>query len=429
MDIRAHVEALNEKRLRAFEHLKAELDASAGAERSEEVSARIARMDADLDALDAEIREYVTRATRERESEQLRSMQASIFGETPAQARAATDPNAEIRAFLRGERGSSLEVNVMGAMKERELLRQGAGADEIRALAWDTGSSASLVPTTLSRTLYEYMEASNGVWRLPTTRVVTSTGEAIQFPKLGAHAIGTQVSGQGTVLAGTDPTFSKMTLDAYRYGELVIVDNSTLVDTVIDISSFLGRDIGRALGRVIATDLVTGSGSGKPNGIMTALVGSGTVATGGSLILPTVEKLIDLQYSVADEYRNGGSAGWLMLDSTAGTLRKLRDGAGGTVGAFLWEPSLTSGIKDGTPDRLLGFPVYTDSNVAAQGSNAKVVAFGDFSSYYIRTVGNVVIESDSSRYFDTDQTGVRGKWRVDSDLIDSSALNVLKQSV
>jgi HK97 family phage major capsid protein len=162
---------------------------------------------------------------------------------------------------------------------------------------------------------------------------------------------------------------------------------------------------------------------------MTAIVGSGTIATGGSLITPTVEKLIDLQYSVNDEYRSSPDAAWLMNDSTAGTLRKLRDGAGGTIGAFLWQPSLTNGIINGQPDRLLDKPVYTDPNVAAAGSNNKTVAFGDMSAYYVRTVGNPVIERDDSRYFDTDEIGFRGKWRVDGDLLDTTAVNVLKQSV
>ena len=148
-----------------------------------------------------------------------------------------------------------------------------------------------------------------------------------------------------------------------------------------------------------------------------------------------MEKLIDLQYSVADEYRNSPSCAWLMHDSTAGTLAKLRDGAGGTVGAFLWQPSLTNGVAGGVPDRFLDKPVYTDSNVASQSSNAKTVLFGDMSAYYVREVGNPVIESDASVYFATDEVGFRAKWRVDGDCIDPTtgstvgAINVIKQSV
>jgi len=438
MDIRAHVISLNETRARVWNELQGILQDTAGRERSAEEAATIARLDARMDEIDVEVREFVTRETRQRESEQLREMTASIFGEAP-QAERGYNADTELRNFIKGVAGSGsidpetgrrvMVVDLRGAIKERELLRQGATAEEIRVLAWDTGSSGSLVPPGVSRTLYEYMEASNGFLRAPTTKINTATGEQIPFPKLAAHSIGTQVSGQGTTLAGTDPSFGKMTLDAYKYGQLVVVASEFVNDSIVDVGSFLGRDIGRGLGRVLDADLVVGTGTGKPNGIMTAVVGSGTISTGGSLITPTVEKLIDLQYSVADEYRNSPSCAWLMNDSSAGTLRKLRDGAGGTVGAFLWEPSLTNGVQNGTPDRFLGKPVYTDSNVAAQGSNAKTFLFGDLSAYYVRMVGNVVIERDDSRYFDTDQIGFRGKLRADGDLIDTAAVNIIKQSV
>jgi len=428
MNIEAHVKALLEKRMNVAQQYFAELDAQAGREQTEEDKARVQRMDAELDELATEITEWNKRAAREQEAGVLREQTASFFGEATTK-RAELTADQLFRNWLNNKNSDPLSVNLRGAQIERDLLRQGASADEIRALAWDTGSSASLVPTTLSRTLYEYMEASNSMLRAPTTKLYTAAGETLVIPRLAAHAIGTQVSGQGTALAGTDPTFAKTTLDAFKYGELVVVANEFLSDSGIDIASFLGRDMGRALGRVTATAYVTGSGSGQPNGIMTAVGGAGTIATGGSLITPTVEKLIDLQYSVNDEYRNGGSAGWLMNDSTAGTLRKLRDGAGGTVGAFIWEPSLTNGVINGTPDRLLGHPVYTDSNVAAQASNAKTVAFGDLSAYYIRLVGDVSIERDDSRYFDTDQVAFRAKIRTDGDLVDTSAVNIIKQNV
>ena len=115
--------------------------------------------------------------------------------------------------------------------------------------------------------------------------------------------------------------------------------------------------------------------------------------------------------------------------STAGTVRKLRDGGGGTVGAFLWEPSLTNGLKTGTPDGFLGSPVYTDTNCAAAGSNAILATYGDFSEYVIRTVGNPVIDRSDERYFDTDEVGFRGRWRVGGNHRQVGYLNNLVQNV
>jgi len=430
MDIRSHVIALNENRARVVEQLRGELDATAGRERSAEEAAKIARMDAEIDGIDAEIREFVARETREQEAAQLRTQTLSVFGE----ARAARHDASGVDAFrswaltpehLRGE----FEVDIQRVMKERQLLRQGASPEEIRALAWDATSGSLVVPTTMARTLFDLLEANIAAFRIGATVMNTTSGENMQLPKLTTHAIGTQVSGQGTTLAGTDPVMGRVNLNTYKFGQLVKVSSELVQDAAFDINSWLGGDLGYALSRIIDADLIVGTGTNEPTG-MTVLAGAGTnapIKTGGSLIAPTVEKFIDLQYSVNDQARQNAS--WLMHDSTAGTIRKLRDGAGGTVGAFLWEPSLTAGLQTGTPDRFLGSPVFTDTNCAQAGSNAILTTFGDFSEYVIRTVGNPVIDSSTERYFDADEVGFRGRWRVGGNHRQPGYLNTLVQNV
>jgi HK97 family phage major capsid protein len=118
-----------------------------------------------------------------------------------------------------------------------------------------------------------------------------------------------------------------------------------------------------------------------------------------------------------------------MRDSTTATVRKIRDGAGGTVGAFLFQPSATAGLPGGEPDRLLGFPHYSSSNVAAMGSDAKVLAFGDMSRFVAREVRGFRLERSTDVYFAKNQTAVRGLTRTDSALTDVTAINYLHQAV
>lgn len=429
MDIRSRVIALNAERLNVVEQLRAELEATAGRERSEEENTKIARMDARIDEIDAEVRDFVERETREQEAAALREQSAHLFGEANVvrAERSAADLFREWACTPSFAGAGALEIDIRAAQKERELLRQGASAEEIRAIAWDTGTSGSLVPVTLARSLYQYMEASIAMFRAPTTKLTTASGEKMQFPRVLAHSIATQVIAQGTALAGSDPTFSQMILDAYKYGQIVYVANEVLTDSGVDLSGFLGQNMGRALGRDIDTDLVVGAGSSGPKGIVPATTGS--VLTGGTAIAPTIDTLISAQYAIADEYRNSPSAAFLMNDSTAGTIRKYRDGGAGTVGAYVWEASLTNGMVGGQPDRLLGKPVYSDPNVAAQGSAAYPVVFGDLSAYYVRQVGNPVIERDDSVKFAEDQVAFRAKWRVDGDLIDTNAVVKVYQHV
>lgn len=434
MDIRKRVEALNEQRLRAWEQGKELLEATEGRQMDAEELQKFERINTEINDIDAEVRALVERETRDREAGELREATLAVFG---SESRARNNDLVGIdqfRAWLNAPVGSEMhqrafEIDIQRVAKERELLRQGATPDELRALAWDATSGSLVVPTTMARSLYDKLEAGIAAFRIGATRMNTSTGENMQLPKLVTHAVGTQVSGQGTTLAGSDPVMGRVDLNVYKYGQLVKVSSELVQDAAFGIESFLGSDLGYALARIIDTDLIVGTGTGEPTG-MTILAGAGTnapVKTGGSLIAPTVEKYIDTQYSVNDTVRQ--NAAWLMNDSTAGTIRKLRDGAGGTVGAFLWEPSLTNGIINGTPDRFLGSPVYTDTNCASAGSNAILATYGDFSEYALRTVGNPMIERDDSRYFDTDEVGFRGKWRVGGNHRQVGHLNNLVQNV
>lgn len=433
MDIAAQTLALRQERLNVYNQLNTKLDETKGRERSEEEKTVIARMDARIDEIDETVAMLDKQLRRAAESEQLHEIQDKVFGDLRKSER-QDDPNGEaekqLRSWLSGEYRGTFEVDIQRAMKERQLLRSGASPEEIRVLNYQTSSGSLVVPVTMARTLYEYMEANIAAFRVGATVVSTSTGEALQFPKLAAHSIAAGSIPQGTALGGTDPTFSRTQLDSYKYGQLVAVSSDMVRDTAFDITSWLARDLGRGIGRLVDTDLVVGVGTANPKG-MTILAGAGTnapITTGGSLIAPSYEKYIDLIYSVNDAYRQEGAA-WLTKDSNVAVMRKLRDGAGGTIGQPMWEPSLTAGLLNGQPDRFLGYPVYSDANCAAAGSNAILATFGHFGEYVIRTVGNPVIERDDSVYFATDQVAYRGKWSVDGDHLDVSALNTLVQNV
>lgn len=433
MDLRKRVEALNTQRLQAWEAGKALLEATEGRSMDAEELASFERINTQISDLDAEVRALVDSETREREAGILREQTLSVFGEANVARNDAAGANV-FREWLNAPRGSELrstsfEIDIARVAKERDLVRQGASADELRALAWDVGTGSFVVPTTMARSLYDVLEAGIAGFNIGATRIVTSTGENMVMPRLQTHSIGTQIIGQGSAFGSADAVFNNVALNAYKYGQITKISSELVTDAAFGIEQFLGTDLGYALARIIDADLVVGTGTNEPLGMMKP-GGAGTntpIVTGSWNAAPTVEKFIDLQYSVNDAYRANGAA-WLMKDSTAGTVRKLRDGAGGTVGAFLWEPSLTAGVINGTPDRFLGAPVYTDPNVQAAGSVNTIAAYGDWSEYHIRTVGNPMVQRDDSVYFADDSTAFRGKWRVGGNHRQPSAVNTLVQT-
>lgn len=429
MNVRDHVRALDQRRKTAHAELNALYDGlmDSGRRMTEAERATEKRLNDDIEQFEGEIRRFVEHEERERQGAELRNQTPGLFDENGGMSRWETEDktNEAIRSFLTSDGPRQMRVPIGAAISDTRHLHA--------SLKWDTTSAGSVVPTHMGRTLYEYLESEVAMLRMPTTKLVTQNGANFDYPKLTTHTIGTQVIAQGTAIGGTDPGFDKVAFSSYKYGALVQVAYEVIEDSAIDVSSFVLRDSGRALGRIIDTAFVLGAGSDEPMGIFTAGAtgAAGTVATGGTALAPTYEKLIDLQYSVNDSYRNGGNAAWLFKDSTAATLRKLRDGAGGTVGAPLWQTSTTMGIGAATarqPAELLGDPAYTDSNVAAIGSANKIAAYGDWSAFVLRLVHDVVLERDDSFAFDKDMVTFRAKWRVDSRLLDPTAINILNSN-
>jgi HK97 family phage major capsid protein len=98
------------------------------------------------------------------------------------------------------------------------------------------------------------------------------------------------------------------------------------------------------------------------------------IATGSSPITtaPTMDDLIDLQVALRRPYQP--NAKWTMNSTTMGQLRKLKD----SNNQYLWQPS----TQQGTPDLLLGKPVFIWEDMANYGANALPVAYGDFRRAY-----------------------------------------------
>jgi HK97 family phage major capsid protein len=346
----------------------------------------------------------------------------------------------QLRALreLADRRGGNVEVtlDLAPAARAMQAYQAGARGPEFRVIAGDTSSTSggSLTePLDVSLAIYTAMTSASAMRQTRSTILTTSGGETMKFPRVTTQGIATQVATANTVIAGTEPALGVMQLDAFDAGEIITVANDLIEDSGIDVLAWLASAAGRAVGKLVDSWYVTGSGSGMPMGIVNAggTGSAGTIATGGSLIYGAVgsigEKLWDVIYSVDSQYRQRGE--WLMNDTTSHDLRKLRDGAGGTVGRWLFCMSPDAGLPGGAPDMLCDRPLWIDSNVASLGSAATIAVFGDMSAFYIRDVRGLTVSRSSGQRFDTNETLVRALLRTDSDLIDKTAVNVLRAVV
>lgn len=410
-----YIEKLVEQRNRAWHEARTVLaDANESSrELSGEERGKVDACFADMDRLDAEIKDLTARNERMREADVAREAYADLVKPVAEAPTTTVDP---VEAFFRGQGGRTLDIDLSRAANQKALIRSGANAQELRTLTVGSAASAgTTVPTTFETTLYEYLENISGVRQVANV-ITTAGGEPIDFPKVAAFGTAAATA-EGSALAENDATFDLMQLGAFKFGQLLKISSELLADSGVDIVSFAARDLGRALGRVTGNAYTNGAGgAGAPQGIMGA-AGTGQVGGTGTAGVPTVEELIKLAYSLGDEgYRQ--NAVWLMKDSTAGAIRTVTD----QQGQFLWQPS----VEAGTPDRLLGFPVVIDPFVAATGTNANSVAFGDFSAFYIRDAGSIRIERSDDAFFANDIVAWRAVMRTDSDLIDDGAIKLYR---
>ena len=290
---------------------------------------------------------------------------------------------------------------------------------ERRDLLAGSGGGASAVPPGFLAALREYMIEVSGIRQAGATVITSATGAPLKVPRATAHPTASLIT-EGGPITESDPTLSSVTLDAYKYALLQQLSNEFIQDEAAAAIDYLARANGRAIGNASGAHFITGTGTGQPNGVVTAASVGETFTAGSVAGSISPGDIIDLFHSVIPQYRV--RAAWLMSDAMAAKLRRIRDasGASADTGNLLWQP----GLQAGQPDMLLGRPVVIDPNAAAPGANAKSVVFGDFSGYYIKDSGSLRFERSDDFAFNVDLVTFRSVFRTDGDLVDTSAVKV-----
>jgi HK97 family phage major capsid protein len=280
-----------------------------------------------------------------------------------------------------------------------------------------------LVPVTLWTELERRMKSFGGM--MQACRMInTDDGGLLNWPTNDdTSATGNWLAEpRSSALTVEDTTFNRVQYNSFTWGTLAKFTIEMFQDERVNLLMEQITDIfSERAGRALNAAFTTGSGSGRPTGLLTS-TSAGKTTAGASAITKT--ELIDLVHSVDPAYRNGGgSVGFMMNDAVLAYIRKLDFGS--TNNDPLFQPSLQQGV----PDRLLGFPVYINQDMAsAVTTGLKTVVFGDFSKYIIREVQRPSMYLMQERYMDELHKGLVMWCRYDGKLLQSNAIKHLLQA-
>lgn len=308
-----------------------------------------------------------------------------------------------------GVKSKAYKKNFWNAMRQKAPM-----PDVLNALQEGTDSEGGyLVPDEFEHTLVESLEEEN-IFRKLAHIINTSSGDR-KIPVVASKGSASWVDEEGSITE-SDDSFGQVSIGAYKLGTLIKVSNELLHDSVFNLEQYISKEFARRIGTKEEDAFFNGDGDGKPTGIFHSTGGAQVGVTAASTSAITADEIIDLFYSLGAPYRK--RAVWVLNDATVKAVRKLKDGNGN----YLWQPALTSG----TPDMLLGRPVYTSTAVPSISAGAKVIAFGDFGYYWIADRQGRVFKKLSELYATTDQTGFVATQRVDGKLILAEAIKVLQ---
>ena len=304
--------------------------------------------------------------------------------------------------------------------EERAVLK--TGSTEFRAQSTGvTTAGGFFIPTELAATIIRSMLAWGPMYDPGvSTEMVTSSGNPIRIPTVDDTAVTAVTHTENTALTDTgakDVTIGQKSLDAFAFDTQFIRWSWELdADSIFGMEALLGDLLGERLGRIANLQLTTGSGTGAPNGIVTA---SSLGKTAAAVAAITFDEIIDLEHSVDPAYRTSPRAAFMMNDSVLQAVRKLKDGQGN----YLWQ---NGNVQAGVPGTINGRPFYINQAMASQATGARVMLFGDFSKYFVRKVGAPVIGVMRERFWP--DLGIAGLIRFDGELSDAAAVKHLKNA-
>ncbi|WP_439539475.1 phage major capsid protein [Sphingomonas sp.] len=401
-----NIKALRDQRADKAKEARNLLDTNTGDKWSKDIENQVDAIYEEIDRIDAQI----ARAEK----------QAKIDGDTAAQEGAnegrerllnGLPPEQRERVERYSNAFRSFILNGERGMTNEEVLALREGPIQNAQSTGTPSEGGYLVPTGWGGQLLEALKAFGGMRNVANV-IATAGGNPLPWPTVDETSVEGEIVAENASASDGDAAFGTIQIGAYKYSSKVFTIPFELLQDAgpgIDVEAFVRRAAAQRIARITNKHFTTGTGTGQPQGIVTAAA-SGKVGTTGQTLTVTHDDLVDLEHSVDPAYRELQTVGFMFHDTTLRNLKKLKDGENRP----LWQPGIS--VKE--PDVLLGYRYTINQAMPVMAANAKSILFGDLHSYMIRDIMQVTLfRFDDSAFVKKGQIGFLAWSRHDGKLV------------
>lgn len=280
-----------------------------------------------------------------------------------------------------------------GQHNSTELINKGSVGGNMYVLPYDSNK--------------RYMEAlkENCIFRQIATSVKTKDSDHSIWLSDSDDPAEWTPSNTPQTIKSVASVFTKKPIKCHKLAIIDRMDMDFMQDIGFDMEDFLVKRFAKRFGKAEENSFVNGTGTDMPTGILHDVDGAEIGVTADEL---SFDNVLALYFSAKPEYRTKGV--WLMNDETAQKLRTLKDNDGN----YIWNHA---------NDTIMSKSVYICN---AMPSIGKVIAFGDFSYYWIINRMPISARPIIELYAMYHQVEYLAHEYLDAKLIRSEAVKVLQ---
>jgi HK97 family phage major capsid protein len=232
---------------------------------------------------------------------------------------------------------------------------------------------------------------------------------------------------QGTAAGTAEPAFGQVRIPVHTAMLSMLLTNDQVEDVGFPLVGWTSDKFSETADLLFDNMTLNGTGLGQPAGILLNPGGTGqpAIVKTGSAALLTADGLIDLDYSVPEQYMENLV---YIMNRTNGAknIAKLKDSQNRYL--FSMGGAADGGLQGKRPDQLLGKDILYSGFMPNVGANNFPIVFGDPRGYYLVNRIGFSIQVLRERYAEENQVLLLGRLRLGGQVAEDWRLKAHKCS-